>query len=437
MYGCILILVVIAIVMLIYPSIYSKIVGFILLLLALVISYEYIVFTNKLKTTRSSLLIEPYKITDMNSARDYINKHIKQDIKVHEQNIDNIGSKLINEAIQYSMTDGKNIRSMIAIDICNSVSKNRINSIYYAMAIEYIHCSSLIIDDMPYFDDDKLRRGKTSLHVKYDQAIAHMTALSLLSYSFKCISNQLKIIHGHDGDINYKLEIADKITNLYNEIFDINGLPSYVILEDKMANVGVIRHNSRSPPAVPDLSNIGNRPNIKYNSTRYNSTIKNNDKYSTKNNNEKTRKTKDNDIIMTPSSIFVLEDKTYTYEEYEDLLFKMDLKKTGFLFKIAIKSGWYIGCLTNKKKYNKECEKDIDTLCNDFGLAYQIYDDIDDYTKDKESGKQNINYAVLYGMDKAKTKLRELLNNCGSILTRLNLMSPFWEELLLLLYKAC
>src|SRR3569832_2306298 len=57
-----------------------------------------------------------------------------------------------------------------------------------AAAVEMIHAYSLVHDDMPCMDDDALRRGKPTVHVKYDQATALLVGDALQSQAFLVLS---------------------------------------------------------------------------------------------------------------------------------------------------------------------------------------------------------------------------------------------------------
>lgn len=56
-----------------------------------------------------------------------------------------------------------------------------------ACAIEYLHTSSIIIDDLPSMDDAELRRGKPCLHLEYDESTALMVAFSLMNCSYSLL----------------------------------------------------------------------------------------------------------------------------------------------------------------------------------------------------------------------------------------------------------
>jgi farnesyl diphosphate synthase len=58
-----------------------------------------------------------------------------------------------------------------------------------ACAVELIHCYSLVHDDLPSMDNDSLRRGKPTCHVKYDEATAILVGDALQSLAFQCLAN--------------------------------------------------------------------------------------------------------------------------------------------------------------------------------------------------------------------------------------------------------
>lgn len=64
-----------------------------------------------------------------------------------------------------------------------------------ACAVELIHCYSLVHDDLPSMDNDTLRRGKPTCHVKYDEATAILVGDALQSLAFQCVSNSRVASH--------------------------------------------------------------------------------------------------------------------------------------------------------------------------------------------------------------------------------------------------
>lgn len=66
-----------------------------------------------------------------------------------------------------------------------------------ALFLEYLHTSSLVVDDLPAFDDDAERRGEPSLHASTSPAVAQMAAVSLLGAAFQNICRQVDWIRDH------------------------------------------------------------------------------------------------------------------------------------------------------------------------------------------------------------------------------------------------
>jgi len=103
-------------------------------------------------------------------------------------------SKLI-PAMKYGLLPGgKKIRSKILIDIGSLMSIDYKTLITVGAAVECIHAYSLIHDDLPCMDDDKIRRGKPSTHVKFGESTAVLAGNSLQTMACEIlVSSGLKI----------------------------------------------------------------------------------------------------------------------------------------------------------------------------------------------------------------------------------------------------
>jgi len=109
-------------------------------------------------------------------------------------------SKLI-PAMKYGLfPGGKKIRSKILIDIGSLLSIDYKTLITIGAAVECIHAYSLIHDDLPCMDDDKIRRGKPSTHVKFGESTAVLAgnclqtmACEILASPILRISEKIKI----------------------------------------------------------------------------------------------------------------------------------------------------------------------------------------------------------------------------------------------------
>jgi geranylgeranyl diphosphate synthase type II len=62
-----------------------------------------------------------------------------------------------------------------------------------ACSVEFLHCASLVHDDLPCFDDADLRRGKPSVHRAYDEAIAVLVGDALIILSFEILANVAEV----------------------------------------------------------------------------------------------------------------------------------------------------------------------------------------------------------------------------------------------------
>ncbi len=106
---------------------------------------------------------------------------------------------------------GKKIRSKILIDIGTMFSINYKLLIIIGAAVECIHAYTLIHDDLPCMDDDEIRRGKPSTHIKFGEATAILAGNSLQTMACEILSSS-------------ELKISEKIKlNLINKLSECSG----------------------------------------------------------------------------------------------------------------------------------------------------------------------------------------------------------------------
>jgi geranylgeranyl diphosphate synthase type II len=93
------------------------------------------------------------------------------------------------EAMRYSVFNGgKRMRPALCFAAAEAVSASDSNTTCVAAALEMIHAYSLIHDDLPAMDDDYLRRGVPTCHIKFDEATAILAGDALQSLAFKQLS---------------------------------------------------------------------------------------------------------------------------------------------------------------------------------------------------------------------------------------------------------
>lgn len=103
-----------------------------------------------------------------------------------------VGETGLTEAMRYStMGGGKRIRAFLVLETAKLFGGSEAAAIPFACALEMIHAYSLIHDDLPCMDNDELRRGKPTCHIRFGEANALLAGDSLLTYAFEvCASNK-------------------------------------------------------------------------------------------------------------------------------------------------------------------------------------------------------------------------------------------------------
>ena len=119
-----------------------------------------------------------------------------------EKQGDNLMSNPIRHAV---LGGGKRLRAFLVIHSCNIFDVQKETAIQSAMAIECLHAYSLVHDDLPCMDDDALRRGKPTVHVKWNEAIATLTGDALQTLAFELIAYLPRV------DADRKIELLKKL----------------------------------------------------------------------------------------------------------------------------------------------------------------------------------------------------------------------------------
>ncbi len=141
-----------------------------------------------------------------------INKIAKDTNYFLKKFINNQNSSHLINPMKYGLfPGGKKIRSKILIDFGSLFSISYKTLIQIGAAVECIHAYSLIHDDLPCMDNDKIRRGKPSTHIKYGESTAVLAGNSLLTMAFEILSNK-------NLDLNEKTKI-----NLIKKLSECSG----------------------------------------------------------------------------------------------------------------------------------------------------------------------------------------------------------------------
>jgi farnesyl diphosphate synthase len=95
----------------------------------------------------------------------------------------------LGDAMRYAVLDGgKRLRPLLVLAASEAVEGNSEAALRAACAVELIHAYSLVHDDMPCMDNDVLRRGKPTVHIKYGQAQALLAGDALQALAFELLA---------------------------------------------------------------------------------------------------------------------------------------------------------------------------------------------------------------------------------------------------------
>jgi farnesyl diphosphate synthase len=95
----------------------------------------------------------------------------------------------LGEAMRYATLDGgKRLRPLLVLAASQAVGGNAQAALRAACAVELIHAYSLVHDDMPCMDNDVLRRGKPTVHVKFGEARALLAGDALQALAFELLT---------------------------------------------------------------------------------------------------------------------------------------------------------------------------------------------------------------------------------------------------------
>ena len=101
---------------------------------------------------------------------------------------------LLYESMRYSaLAEGKRIRPFLVMEFCRLFGGNDAAALPFACAIECVHASSLIHDDMPCMDNDDLRRGKPTNHIVFGEDIALLAGDALITRGYEIAARNTEV----------------------------------------------------------------------------------------------------------------------------------------------------------------------------------------------------------------------------------------------------
>jgi len=151
---------------------------------------------------------------------------------------------------------GKKIRSKILIDVGKIFNVNYNNLIKIGAAVECVHAYSLIHDDLPCMDNDYIRRGKPSTHIKFDEATAVLAGNSLLALSFEILSdNKLNLNQKTKNELlEIGKQLAMQIAASSPLAIDKEGLDQKILQKEKEIITDQLKNTGKDSKIVDKIA---------------------------------------------------------------------------------------------------------------------------------------------------------------------------------------
>ena len=186
----------------------------------------------------------------LSQTREQVSRNIKKSIG---------NSNLIEEAMSYSaLGDSKMIRAAL-INASGRINKNISDSslLTFSTGVELIHTYSLIHDDLPSMDDDDLRRGQESNHIRFGEANAILAGDALQSLAYEIICNESSLEDKHKIEaIRMISKACGKNGMVYGQYLDMNA-ETKKINEQSIENIHTLKTGKLIECSVM-LGQIGN-----------------------------------------------------------------------------------------------------------------------------------------------------------------------------------
>ena len=98
--------------------------------------------------------------------------------------------KRVYDAMRYAcLAGGKRLRPFLVLESAKLFDVPRSSALRAAAAIEFVHCYSLVHDDLPAMDEDDLRRGRPTTHRQFEEATAILAGDALLTLAFEVLAH--------------------------------------------------------------------------------------------------------------------------------------------------------------------------------------------------------------------------------------------------------
>jgi geranylgeranyl diphosphate synthase, type II len=140
---------------------------------------------------------------------------------------------MLGEAIRYSLlAPGKRLRPLLVLMAAEACGCPCGVAMPAACAVEMVHCYSLVHDDLPAMDNDRLRRGRPTCHVQYGETLAILVGDALLAQAFQVLSELDRPAACVARCCRELASAAGPCSLVGGQVDDLAGLPAGSKLED-------------------------------------------------------------------------------------------------------------------------------------------------------------------------------------------------------------
>ena len=145
------------------------------------------------------------------------------------------------DAMRYGvLTGGKRLRPFMVIQAASLFNVDPARAKRAAAAVEFLHCYSLIHDDLPAMDDADKRRGKATIHRKFDEATAILAGDALLTLAFEVLADR-----DTHSDPHVRVELVRKVAIASGGHVMVGGQMLDLIGEKEEFDLGTISRMQR------------------------------------------------------------------------------------------------------------------------------------------------------------------------------------------------
>ncbi|QJD58912.1 polyprenyl synthetase family protein [Pseudomonas sp. gcc21] len=132
-----------------------------------------------------SVAVEASGLQNVHSIREAVDQRLGEWLPLDATGRDQVANAMRGSVLPA----GKRVRPLLLVMAAQGLGCSSPSLIDLGCAVEMVHASSLIIDDMPCMDDAQVRRGRPTIHREYGEDVAVLAAIALLTKAFSLVSS--------------------------------------------------------------------------------------------------------------------------------------------------------------------------------------------------------------------------------------------------------